>query len=418
MNNAILTVEIITIGDELLIGQVIDTNSAWIAVELNNSGIEVVQITSISDKRDAIVNALKLAAGRANIILMTGGLGPTTDDITKLALCDYFQTSLVSDAPSLENVIRLFRNRGIDVTDRNRRQAEIPANCKAIKNDAGTAPGMWFEEGGKIYISMPGVPFEMKQMMTRYILPKLTQLQHDGQIIHRTVITQGIGESALSDKLIRWEQELPEYIRLAYLPQPGLIRLRLTARGKNREEMTKAIDEQIDKLITIIPDYLSGYGEDTPEKAVGKSLTEKKMTLSTAESCTGGYIAHLITSVPGSSNYYIGSVIAYSNEIKEKILGVSHKSLIDNGAVSEAVVCEMAQGVKERFKTDFAIATSGIAGPDGGTDEKPVGLVWIAVATPEKVVAEKFLFGSHRESNIMRSAIAGLNLLRKLIIFI
>ncbi|MCX6235222.1 MAG: competence/damage-inducible protein A [Bacteroidetes bacterium] len=417
MDSSIIKAEIITIGDELLIGQVVDTNSAWMASELNNIGVEVVQITSISDEKESIIKTLADATTRADIVLMTGGLGPTKDDITKAALCDYFHTTLRFDPVALENVTRLFCSRGMEVTERNRKQAEVPANCTPVKNDIGTAPGMWFEDKGRIIVSMPGVPFEMKHMMSHYILPKVIQLQHDGIIIHKTIITQGIGESALCDMLTGWEETLPRHIHLAYLPQPGVIRLRLTAKGSNRERLSRDITEQVEKLKTIIPDYIFGYDDDTLEKIIGRILKEKKLTLSTAESCTGGYIAHLITSVPGSSDYYTGSVIAYSNVIKKKILGVSQKLLVRHGAVSEEVVTSMAVGVKKKFHTDFAIATSGIAGPDGGTPDKPVGTVWIAVATPDRVIAQRFRFGQHRESNIKRTAAAGLNLLRSLIRF-
>jgi nicotinamide-nucleotide amidase len=404
--------EIITIGDELLIGQVVDTNAAFIASELNNAGIDVVQITSIADRHEVIVKTLREAEKRANLILMTGGLGPTTDDITKVALCQFFKTSLVVNNDTLENIIRLFRSRGIAMTERNVKQAEIPASCIPMKNELGTAPGMWFEKNGKIFISMPGVPHEMRHMMKHYILPRLLEYPRQGAILHKTVITGGLGESSLNDHLRVWEETLPPHIKLAYLPQPGVIRLRLTARGSSRELLAKEIGEQVATLVTLIPEYIIGYDEDTLEGVVGRLLIERKMTLATAESCTGGTIAHLITSVPGSSAYYTGTVVAYSNEIKENILAVSRQSLVTYGAVSEAVVREMAQGIRERFNVDFTVATSGIAGPDGGTPEKPVGTTWIAITTPGHIVARKFQFGDNREDNIMRTTVTALNMLR------
>ncbi len=404
--------EIITIGDELLIGQVVDTNSAFIASELNNAGIDVVQITSIADCHEVIVKTLKEAEKRADLILMTGGLGPTTDDITKVALCQFFKTSLVVNNDTLENIIHLFRNRGIAMTERNMKQAEIPASCIPLKNELGTAPGMWFVKNGKIFISMPGVPHEMRHMMKHYILPRLLEHPRQGVILHKTVITGGLGESSLNDQLRAWEAALPPHIKLAYLPQPGVIRLRLTAHGSSRESLTKEIGEQVAALVNLIPEYIIGYDEDTLEGVVGRLLTERKMTLATAESCTGGTIAHLITSVPGSSAYYTGTVVAYSNEIKENILAVSHESLVTYGAVCEAVVREMAQGIRKKFNVDFAVATSGIAGPDGGTPEKPVGTTWIAIATPKHTITRRYQFGDNRKGNIMRTAVTALNMLR------
>jgi nicotinamide-nucleotide amidase len=404
--------EIITIGDELLIGQVIDTNSAWIGENLNMIGIKVHQITSISDDREHILKTLEEAETRADIILITGGLGPTKDDITKTTLCEYFDTRLVFNQDAYKNIETIFLQRGYTVTELNRRQAEVPANCTPIMNLNGTAPGMWFERNNKIFVSMPGVPFEMKTMMSEQILPKFTAKLNLGFIIHKTILTQGVGESFLAKTIEDWEDSLPKSIKLAYLPQPGMVRLRLTAIGNNKAEILNLIEEQDQKLRQLIPDYIFGYDNETMESVVGNLLKKHKMTVSTAESCTGGRIAHLITSVPGSSEYFIGSVVAYSNRIKEAELGVRAESLEKYGAVSEAVVREMAEGIRKKFKTDFSIATSGIAGPDGGTDEKPVGTTWIAVATPEKTITQKFLFGEHRGRNIHKAALAALNMLR------
>lgn len=404
--------EIISIGDELLVGQVVNTNATWIAQHLNEIRIPVKQISDIADDEEDIRQALDLAFSRSDVILMTGGLGPTRDDITKTTLCKYFNTHLVFHQPSLENIERLFPARGLKITDVNRRQAEVPANCTPLVNPQGTAPGMWFEKDKKILVSMPGVPFEMEALMEKYILPRLEIADNQMTVVHKTVITQGVGESFLAELIKDWELNLPAHMKLAYLPQPGIVRLRLTAYGEDRNSLTSEVDDLIETLKRLIPDQIIGYGNDTLEEVIGKLLKDRKMTISTAESCTGGYLGHLITSVPGSSEYYLGSVIAYSNRIKQEMLGVSEKSLQSYGAVSEQVVKEMADGARVKFNTDFAVATSGIAGPDGGTPEKPVGTVWIAVSSKKRTVAKKFMFGEHRGRNIRRSALAALNMLR------
>ncbi len=404
--------EIITIGDELLIGQVIDTNSAWIAEQLNLVGIRVHQITSISDERDHILKTLGDASQRADLVLMTGGLGPTKDDITKHTLCEYFDTELTFHEPSFKNVEKLFKARGYKVTELNRQQADVPANCTPLSNPNGTAPGMWFEKNDVIYVSMPGVPFEMKPLVTNEVLPRLAENLNSSYIVHKTVLTHGVGESLLAKIIETWEDELPENVKLAYLPQPGIVRLRITAVGSDKDALRKSLDNQIKKLASIIPDLIFGYNQDTLEGVTGKLLREKIQTLSTAESCTGGYIAHLITSIPGSSDYYRGSTISYANEVKIKELNVKAKDIDAHGAVSEEVVRQMAAGAREKFGTDYALAVSGVAGPDGGTDEKPVGTTWIALATPESIIAKKYLFGEHRGRNIRKSALAALNMLR------
>ncbi len=404
--------EIVTIGDELLIGQVIDTNSAWIAEQLNLAGIKVHQITSISDNREHIITTLKEASTRANLILITGGLGPTKDDITKQTLCEYFDTHLVFHQPSFYNVAKLFKLRGFPVTSLNRKQAEVPAICTPLKNMNGTAPGMWFEKDGVIYVSMPGVPFEMKALITNEVLPRLAKKLNSTFIVHKTILTQGVGESFLAKTIENWEDHLPEYFKLAYLPQPGIVRLRITAVGADKEVLKVELNQQIDKLKIIIPDLIFGYDDDTLEAVVGKLLILGRKSLSTAESCTGGYIAHLITSISGSSAYYLGSVVSYANEVKIKELHVDTDDIEKHGAVSEVVVKQMAAGANKKFGTDYALAVSGIAGPDGGIDEKPVGTTWIALATPEAIVAKKFLFGEHRGRNIRKAALAALNMLR------
>jgi nicotinamide-nucleotide amidase len=408
--------EIITIGDELLIGQVIDTNSAWMARELNMVGIRVNQIISISDDQEQIINTLTEASKRVDIIITTGGLGPTSDDITKVAFCKYFKTHLIFDQKSYENIERIFTLRGYSMSETNRKQAEIPANCEALLNENGTAPGMLFRQGRKIYISLPGVPFEMKSLMTDHVLPILKPLSGK-VIIHKTILTQGVGESFLSDKIKDWESELPPHIKLAYLPQPGMVRLRLSGTGISEEILKSELDEKVASLYSLIPEFIFGEDEESLELIVGKLLKELGLTLSTAESCTGGYLAHLITSIPGSSAYFNGSIVSYSNEVKINSLGVDPNTLKAFGAVSRDTVIEMANGVKKVLSSDCSIAVSGIAGPDGGTEEKPVGTVWIAVSTPiSGTITKKFLFGEHRERNIRRSALAALDMLRKQLI--
>ncbi|MCD4680783.1 MAG: CinA family nicotinamide mononucleotide deamidase-related protein, partial [Bacteroidales bacterium] len=355
--------EIISIGDELLIGQVINTNATWIAQQLNLTGIQIYQITAISDNNEHIRDALDAARAKADIILITGGLGPTKDDITKQCLCDYFNTCLKFNQEAYDQIKELFHIRGLKLTDRNKKQAEIPEASIPIKNVNGTAPGMWFEDQEKVFISMPGVPFEMKSMMTDHILPKLRDRFSSEIIIHKTVLTQGVGESWLAEMISDWENDLPDNIKLAYLPQPGIVRLRLTTNGSDKKELKIILEKHISQLNEIISDLIFGYDDDTLEELVGKILRTKDKTLSTAESCTGGYISHLITSIPGSSDYYRGSVIAYSNEIKERELSVKKQSMIDHGVVSEEVVVQMAQGALGKFNTDYSIATSGIAGP-------------------------------------------------------
>jgi nicotinamide-nucleotide amidase len=414
--------EIINIGDELLIGQVINTNASWISEQLNLAGFPVHRITVIPNNPRQILDALEESGQRSELTLITGGLGPTKDDLTKDTLCKYFNTRLIFDPATFQTIEKFFRSRGIAVTEVNRRQAEVPENCIVIPNANGTAPGMWFEkeitpqEEKHVFISVPGVPFEMNAMLINDIIPRLKKYFQPVTVLHYTLLTQGIGESFLSGILSDWEDRLPVNLHLAYLPQPGIVRLRLTGQGDNEPFLQKQMDGEIAMLKSLIPDYIFGEGTDTLEEVVGKLLKEKGCTLATAESCTGGYIAHLVTSIPGSSAYYKGSIIAYSNDIKINELGVSEKTLLEYGAVSEEVVKEMALNVKTRFHTIYSIAVSGIAGPDGGTDDKPVGLVWIAVAGPSGVQANKYLFGDNRERNIRRTALQALNLLRKTIL--
>lgn len=423
--------EIITIGDELLIGQVTDTNSAWIARQLIQIGIQVKQVTTISDEKQHILTALKETSSRAELVLVTGGLGPTKDDITKQAICEFFNTRLVLDTRILEHIRQLFSSRNLRMPEINIKQAEVPEKCIAIKNNYGTAPGMWFEPshlpkmkkthpgddkpgGRQLFIFMPGVPYEMEAMMEAEILPLLKQKFKAPFIVQKTVLTQGIGESMLMERIEAWEEDLyKKEIRLAYLPSFGSVRLRLTLSGYNKELIEEKINAKISELKEIIPEFFSGEDGEKPEVVIGQLLRKKKQTLSTAESCTGGYLAHLITSVPGSSDYFTGSVICYSNKIKTEMLGVSESDLQKFGAVSQEVVESMAIGIKDKFRTDYAIATSGIAGPSGGTEEKPVGTVWIAVAGPYGITSKKYLFGKSREKNIRQSAAIALNMARK-----
>lgn len=406
--------EIITIGDEILIGQIVDTNSAWMGEQLNLTGIKVHQITSVSDNAEHIIKALDEAKSRVDIILITGGLGPTKDDLTKHTLVSYFNTKLRFDEDVFQHVKALFARFGREVTGVNRMQAEVPESCTVIHNANGTAPGMWFEENEKVFVSMPGVPYEMKKMMSAEILPRLKKKYSLPTIVHRTVLTQGIGESFLSEIIAEWENSLAEKnIKLAYLPAPGMVRLRLSALGKDETALRKSVEDKVHELEKLISQHIYGYEKDTLEQIVGRLLKEKKQTLSLAESCSGGLIAHMITSVPGSSFYFFGGVVSYSNESKTNQLGVKKETLENHGAVSEETIIEMAIGAKQKFNTDWAVATSGIAGPDGGSAEKPVGTVWIAVAGPDGVKAKKFQFGGDRERNISVTAITALNMLRK-----
>ncbi len=408
--------EIITIGDEILIGQTVDTNSAWMANELNIIGVDVLRITSISDKKDEIFKALDSAKQLADIVFITGGLGPTDDDLTKKSLAEYFNTELIQDKEVLSHIERFVIKRKSSMNARNIQQADVPKNCKVIKNSLGTAPGMWFEQEGRVFISMPGVPFEMKEMMKTYLLPELAKKSTNSSILHKTILTQGCSESKLAEILEKWEYNLPDIISVAYLPTPGLIKLRLTAKGENQNLLKKLIEEQITELEKIIPELICGYDSDRLEEILGKLLIKYNKTLSTAESCTGGNIAHLITTIPGSSAYFKGGIIAYSNEIKENILSVSEINLDNYGAVSKQVVEEMAEGVRRLYSTDFAIATSGIAGPTGGSEDKPVGTTWIAVSNKTKIISKKFIFGNHRGRNINYASLTAINMLRKLIL--
>ncbi len=408
-----MTAAVISIGDELLIGQTVNTNASFIAAELNLAGIQVRSILTIADEKNEISNALQQASRQSGIVIITGGLGPTNDDITKNTLCEYFGSKLILHKPSLENIRKLFYQRGMKITTVNRNQAMVPHNCTVLKNTLGTAPGMWFQKDNIHYFSLPGVPFEMKALMTDGVIPLLAKLNISTPIIHKTILTTGIGESALAELISGWENKLPSHIKLAYLPEPGIVKLRLSCYHAGSVETKKTFDAEVKKLKKLIPDLIFGYENDTLASVTGKLLQKKQASVATAESCTGGLIAHLITALPGASAYYKGSVIAYHNDIKTKVLGVNKKLIEKHGAVSEEVVRAMASGVRELMQTDYALAASGIAGPDGGTPEKPVGTVWIACATPEKTLTQKLSLGNDRGRNIRRASLAALNILRK-----
>lgn len=394
--------EIITIGDELLIGQVTDTNSAWMGRELNKVGIEVIRVVSVRDRADEITEAVDDAMNRADIVLMTGGLGPTKDDITKQTLCAYFDTELVFSEEVFENIKRVLASK-IPMNALNKSQAMVPKDCLVINNRVGSASVSWFEKNGKVLVSMPGVPQEMITVMSEEVIPRLRKKFDADVIIHKTFTVKNYPESVLAEKLESWEEALPESIKLAYLPKPGIIRLRLTGRGKDKEEVQSQISVEGCKLKYILGDAVFDE-EDIPlEILIGNLLREKNLTVSTAESCTGGSIAAKLTSVPGSSDYFKGGIVAYSNEIKESLLGVSSETLKKQGAVSEETVIEMVKGAMKALKTDCAVSTSGIAGPGGGTKEKPVGTVWIAAAYKNEIRTMKQDTDRGREMNVERA---------------
>jgi nicotinamide-nucleotide amidase len=408
---------IITIGDELLIGQTVDTNSAWMAQELNQAGIWVKHRVAVGDVWDDIWKALDEESNLADIVLITGGLGSTADDITKPLLCEYFGGKMIVDEGALQNVKVIFeRFLKRPLIERNLKQAEVPDVCTVIQNKRGTAPGMWFEKNGKVFVSMPGVPHEMKGMMTEWVIPELVKQFQPPHIVHRTLLTAGIGESFLAELIQDFEAALPNTIKLAYLPNYGMVRMRLTATATDKPGIEALVDEHFNTLKKLVADYLV-VDEDLPlEAVIGKILLQKGKTLATAESCTGGYISHLITSVPGSSAYFMGSVVSYDNSIKETVLGVNADTLDNHGAVSEETVFQMANGVLRVMQADYGIAVSGIMGPGGGTEIKPVGLVWIAVASKHKTITQKFHFRFDRKRNTDLTAVNALNMLRQLMI--
>ncbi len=410
-----MQVEIITIGDEILIGQIVDTNAAWISAELNKVGFEVVQITSVHDDEKQITESLQQALTRADVVLFTGGIGPTNDDITKLTLSKFFQANLVFDEAVFANIENLLHHRQRAMNELTKSQAMVPDKATIIQNPLGTAPITWFDENDKVVVSMPGVPYEMKRAMTEEIIPKLQKRFQSQTIIHKSILVTGYPESALALKIADWEKMLPDQIRLAYLPQYNIVRLRLSAVGTDKGLLEKGINHQVDLLEGILGEAIIAE-EDIPiEQLVGQYLILKNKTVATAESCTGGHIAHVITSVPGSSAYYKGTVVAYSNDVKIKLLQVDKKLIREYGAVSKEVVEQMAKGVLRSMSTDYAIATSGIAGPDGGSIDKPVGTTWISVVAKDACVTKKFQFSYDRKLNIERATQKALLMLFKLL---
>jgi len=407
--------EIITIGDEILIGQIVDTNSAFIAKELNKIGISVYQITSVQDEREHILQALKDAQTRARIVIVTGGLGPTKDDITKHTFCEFFNDKLVKNKAVLEHVEALFKSFvSTPISEVNRNQAMVPSRATVLYNANGTAPGMWMESEGVSFISLPGVPFEMKGLMLSAVIPKIVKDFNRPHIIHKTLVTYGLGESAIAEKIEDWEENLPPFVKLAYLPNLGKVRLRLTAKGSNRKILKAAIEDEFSKLYPLIGDIIYGIeDEETLEELVAKLFTAKKMTLSTAESCTGGKIAQKITALSGASNYFKGSVVSYATETKINVLKVPKELINKHSVVSAEVAKSMAENVKKLLKTDFSIATTGNAGPTKGDSNVEIGTVYIAIATPNGVFAEKFMMGKHRNRIVQKTVNKAFELLQK-----
>lgn len=406
--------EIIAIGDEILIGQITNTNAKWIATEVNFIGVKPVQFTAIADDEKAIVSSLDLALTRADVVFMTGGLGPTKDDITKHTLTKYFNTKLVLDERRLEELKAYFDSRGYVFRKANETQALLPENCFVVRNELGTASGMWFTTPeGKIVISMPGVPSEMKGMMIKVILPRLAEQVVKTPIIHRTIRTFGRGESDIAEQIEDIETALPSYIKLAYLPKVGSVRLRLSGSHLDENRLRTQIDKVVEKLYDRLSIDIFGEELDELESVLGDLLRERGETICTAESCTGGYIGHKLTSIPGSSAYFKGGVIAYSNEVKVNDLLVKESTLDKYGAVSEQVVIEMAENAKNKFGTDYSIACSGVAGPGGGTEDKPIGTIWLAICMPSKTLTKKLKLGNKRERNIHLTALHSINLLRQ-----
>lgn len=406
---------LINIGDELLIGQVVNTNAAFIGQQMAAAGYPMTETLTIGDDGDTIRQSIENAFTKTNVVILTGGLGPTRDDITKKVLCDIFHRDLVIDEKTLKQVTDMFAARGMELTETNRQQAAVPEGCTVLTNPLGTAPGMWIEEEGKILIALPGVPFEMEKLIRDEVLPRLLATQNERNLIrYRVLQCTGISESNLSDKLTEYEDQLPANLKLAYLPRPGVIRLRLTGEGSDEVALNKVLDEQFEKLQFVAGEYAFAADDIEIQEVIGRLLANGDKKIATAESCTGGYIAHLITSVPGSSNYFEGSLVSYSNDVKRDLLNVREDNLKRRGAVSEQVVSDMALNCMGLFDVEYTIAVSGIAGPDGGTAEKPVGTVWIAVATPIRLVTKEFHFGNRtgRKQIVERAAQAALNMLR------
>jgi nicotinamide-nucleotide amidase len=408
---------IIAVGNELLEGKTLDTNSHFLTGRLTDAGFRVVGVSVVGDHREAILEALRFAGQRAEYVFITGGLGPTSDDRTKEVLAEHVDRALVLDESVLDDIRALLARRGIrTIGEGNRSQALVLEGCRVIRNGIGTAPGLWIGHQGAVFVAMPGVPFEMQEMMDRQVIPAVQAEAALVPVVQRAVLTTGVPESSLAAMLRDWEAGLgKEGLRLAYLPTPGMVKLRISADGPDRQHDEKRIARQIAALQAIIPDNIFGYDDDTAGAVVGRALRGAGATLATAESCTGGNIARLITAEPGASDYYLGSIIAYANRVKTEALGVDAGLIETHGAVSEQVVVKMAEGVMAKLGADFAVATSGIAGPGGGTQEKPVGTTWIAAASKSRTVSKKFTFGERRHVNIQKSAVAALDMVRRLI---
>ncbi len=408
--------EIITIGDEILIGQIVDTNSAWLGQQLSALGVEVVQISSVRDQRQAIVEALEEAKGRAELILITGGLGPTKDDITKHTLADYFGSRLERNDRVFARLQAWFEQRGRVMSEMNGRQADLPHNAEILDNEMGTAQGMLWRRESRLILSMPGVPYEMKWIVKNQLIPLLQREFALPIILHRTIMTTGIVESMIAERIADIEAALPAHIKLAFLPRPGIVRLRLSSTGPDRAVLAAEVAVYEQRIVAELGYHVYGYDDQLLEAALGEMLKAKGHQLALAESCTGGNIAQLITSIAGSSQYFPGGVVSYSNKAKMTLLGVKAETLDNHGAVSEATVLEMVAGVRAKFAADYGIAVSGIAGPDGGTAEKPVGTVWIAVQGPQETLVRQYNFGSDRALNIERASMQALYLLWKMLV--
>ncbi len=405
--------EIIAIGDEILIGQTVDTNSAFIANQLNLQGIQVWQKKVVADTAEAIRRALNEVHPDTRYVFMTGGLGPTKDDITKKTLLEYFGGEMIYQDHIYDHIKKLFASFNREPKEVHKMQAYVPSSCVAILNETGTAPGMRFERNGCYFFSTPGVPYETEHLVGDKIVPWITETQMEGKLYHKTLITQGRGESDIAEILKDWEEALPEEVKLAYLPSPGLVRLRLSGYSDTKRKSKALVEEGIAYMREALGDLIFGEDASSLEEIVGKSLQRRQMTMATAESCTGGYVSDLITSIPGSSEYFLGGVVAYSNDLKVRFLKVNPESIQTHGAVSEEVALQMAKGVREVTGSDFGVATTGVAGPGGGSPEKPVGTVWIAVSGPQGEKAKCYHFGNHRQRNIRRSALMALDRLRK-----
>jgi nicotinamide-nucleotide amidase len=403
--------EILSIGDELLIGQTINTNASWIGSELAKIGGRVIRVSTISDDKNEIISALNNLHPTTNCLILTGGLGPTKDDITKHTLCEFFETELEIHQPTLEKIQAYFAARNRPMLESNNLQAALPKDCVILNNSYGTASGMWFEKNNVITISLPGVPYEMKGIMSEEVFPRLKSKFNLKAIYHKTALTQGIGESFLAEKIKDWENRIREEgFGLAYLPSPGMVKLRISSYSGATD--SKKINAYFEELKSIIPEALWGFEQDTLPEVIGKLLTQKGLTIGTIESCTGGLLANTIVSNSGASHYFSGSLVTYSNHQKHRLANVSVDAILNHGAVSEDVAIEMAKGAKERLGVDICISTTGIAGPDGGTENKPVGLVWIAIAFKNKTIARKFQFGDNRERNMQMTVLSALNWLR------